>query len=107
MCSAKTQLLQMKKTPSLVFCVLMDVIGYASYAIPVLGEFADIVWAPISAFIFYKTFGGSKGIFGGIFNFIEEILPGMDFIPTFTIMWFIQSKKQVKTGNKMQLSKLF
>ncbi len=93
--------------PSLLFCVLMERIGYASYAIPVLGEFADIVWAPISAFAFYRTFGGTKGIFGGIFNFIEEILPGMDFIPSFTIMWFLQSKKQVKPGSKMQLSRPF
>jgi hypothetical protein len=86
-----------KSSPSLAFCVLMDLIGYASYSIPVLGEFADIVWAPISGYIFYKTFGGAKGMFGGIFNFIEEILPGLDFIPSFTIMWFLQSKKQVNT----------
>jgi hypothetical protein len=83
----------------------MDIIGYASYSVPVLGEFADIVWAPISAYLFYKTFGGAKGVFGGIFNFIEEILPGLDFIPSFTIMWFLQSKKVVKTSNKIQLSR--
>jgi hypothetical protein len=98
LCRDKTQRLQMKKSsPSLAFCVLMDLIGYASYSIPVLGEFADIVWAPISAYLFYKTFGGAKGVFGGIFNFIEEALPGLDFIPSFTIMWFMQSKKQVNT----------
>lgn len=86
---------QMKKTnPSLVFCVLMDIIGYASYTIPFLGEFADIIWAPISAFLFYKTFGGTKGMLGGILNFIEEILPGLDFIPSFTIAWMLQRKKQ-------------
>lgn len=96
-----------KGNPSLVFCVLMDVIGYASYSVPVLGEFADIVWAPVSAFIYYKTFGGSKGIFGGIFNFIEEILPGTDFIPTFTITWMLQRKKQVKPENGVRLSRPF
>jgi len=68
----------------------MDLIGYASYAIPVLGELSDIVWAPLSGFIFYKTFGGRKGAFGGILNFAEEILPFTDFIPTFTIMWVWQ-----------------
>jgi hypothetical protein len=58
--------------------------------LPGLGEFTDIIWAPVSAIIFYKTFGGWKGAFGSIFNFIEEILPGTDFIPSFTIMWFIK-----------------
>ena len=79
---------------SLVFCVLMDLIGYATYAIPGIGEFGDIIWAPVSALIFYKTFGGWKGAFGGLFNFIEEILPGTDFIPSFTIMWFLQRTKK-------------
>jgi hypothetical protein len=81
-------------TTSLIFCVLMDIIGYATYAIPVFGEFGDIIWAPISALIFYKTFGGWKGAFGGMFNFVEEILPGLDFIPSFTIMWFMQRLKK-------------
>lgn len=69
----------------------MDAIGYATYAIPVLGELGDIFWAPLSALIFFKTFGGWKGAFGGMFNFIEEILPGLDFIPTFTITWVWQA----------------
>ena len=91
----------MKKQPSLFFCILMDLIGYVTYAIPVLGEFADVIWAPISGIIFYITFGGWKGTFGGLFNFIEELLPGTDFIPSFTIMWFVQyfgRKKNVVTS---------
>ncbi len=88
-------------TTSLVFCVLMDIIGYATYAIPVFGEFGDIIWAPISALVFYRTFGGWKGAFGGLFNFVEEILPGFDFIPSFTIMWFLQQRvkkpQQIRT----------
>lgn len=85
-----------KQNPSLLLCLVMDAIGYATYLLPVLGEFGDIVWAPISGFIFYKTFGGRKGLLGGIFNFAEEILPFTDFIPSFTIMWIWQyfSKKQ-------------
>jgi len=83
-----------RRKPSLVFCVMMDLIGYFSYAVPFLGEFADLVWAPISAVIFFFTFGGWKGALGGIGNFIEEILPGTDFIPSFTIMWFIQQGQQ-------------
>lgn len=76
-----------KPQTSLLFCLAMDAVGYASYALPFLGEFADIIWAPISALIFFRTFGGWKGAFGSLFNFAEELLPGLDFIPSFTIMW--------------------
>ena len=65
----------------------MDAIGCVTYLLPGLGEFGDIIWAPLSAIIFYKTFGGWKGAVGGVFNFVEEIFPGTDFIPSFTIMW--------------------
>lgn len=87
---------------SLIFCVLMDIIGYATYAIPFLGEFGDIIWAPVSALIFYRTFGGWKGAFGGMFNFVEEILPGLDFIPSFTIMWFIQRLRNPQPTIKLK-----
>jgi len=83
-----------KRQPSLVFCLLMDLIGYATYAIPVFGELGDIFWAPLSGIIFFVTFGGWKGVLGGIGNFIEELLPGTDFIPSFTIMWFLQQNQK-------------
>ena len=91
-----------KKQPSLVCCILMDVIGYATYAIPFLGEFADILWAPISSIIFMISFGGWKGAVGGFGNFIEEILPGTDFIPSFTIMWFIQNMQRKNTTTQVK-----
>jgi hypothetical protein len=68
----------------------MDLLGYASYALPGLGEFSDVIFAPLSAIIFYRMFGGWKGAFGGVFNFVEEVLPFTDFIPTFSIMWIWQ-----------------
>lgn len=86
---------------SLLLCILMDVIGYASFSLPGLGEFADVVWAPISAFVFYKVFGGTKGMIGGAFAFLEEILPFTDFIPSFTLMWlwnYFSKDKIVKVG---------
>jgi hypothetical protein len=84
------------KQPSLALCILMDLIGYASFAIPFLGEVIDIAWAPLSAAIFMRMFGGSRGLFGGIFNFIEELMPGLDFIPTFTITWLIGYFRKAK-----------
>jgi len=83
-----------RRKPSFVFCILMDMIGYASYAIPFLGEITDIIWAPLSAIIFFASFGGWKGALGGIGNFIEELSPGIDFIPSFTIMWFLQHNRK-------------
>lgn len=87
-----------KRQPSLIFCILMDLIGYATYAVPVLGELGDIIWAPMSALIFFAIFGSWKGVLGGLFNFIEELLPGTDFIPSFTIMWFIQHGRRGESG---------
>ena len=80
-----------KQQSSLLFCVLMDAVGYATYTVPFLGEFGDLIWAPISAILFFKTFGGWKGAFGGVFNFVEEILPWTDFVPSFTLMWAWQN----------------
>ena len=87
----------MKRQPSLIFCIAMDLLGYATYSLPVIGEFADIIWAPISGLIFFLSFGGWKGAMGGLFGMVEELLPGTDFIPSFTVMWFIRNwntKKQ-------------
>ena len=43
------------KKPSLLFCIVMDLIGMASYVVPALGEWSDTIWAPLSAYIFYKS----------------------------------------------------
>jgi len=81
----------------------MDLIGYASFSIPILGELLDVIWAPISAIIFMVSFGGWKGALGGIGNFIEEFLPGTDFIPSFTLMWLIQNMQNKKARTVKRL----
>ena len=75
-----------QEMPSLLTCLLLDAIGSAVILIPVAGE---IIWAPISAFLYWRMFGFRKGFFGGIFSFVEELIPGLDFIPTFTISWLV------------------
>lgn len=82
--------------PSLAFCLVMDLLGYASFALPFFGEIFDLAWAPISALIYMKTFGGFKGFLGGGLNFLEELLPGTDIIPMFTITWFLQQARRRK-----------
>ena len=87
--------------PNIGLCILLDLIGMATYILPGLGEFADIVWAPISGFIFYKLFGGRFGIIGGVLNFLEEIIPFTDIIPSFTIAWVIRYISASKEKNKL------
>jgi hypothetical protein len=93
---------QQKALPSLASCLLMDFIGSAVILIPFLGE---IIWAPISAFIFWRMFGFRKGFLGGVFSFIEELIPGIDFIPTFTIMWIIQYARRKRETLSIQTIK--
>ena len=76
--------------PNIALCILMDLIGMASYFFPGIGELSDVVWAPISGWVFFKLFGGRLGVIGGVLDFLEEILPYTDIIPSFTIAWFIR-----------------
>lgn len=94
-----------KQLPSLALCILLDVIGYASFGVPLLGEFFDLAWAPVSAFIFYKMFGGKMGVLGGGISFIEELLPFTDFIPTFTIAWAMKYFGRGETSQAIVLRK--
>jgi hypothetical protein len=75
------------KKRDLVLGLLFDAIGFISYAVPFLGELTDLVWAPIAGLILLKMYKGSVGTVGGIIVFIEELIPGLDFIPTFTLTW--------------------
>ena len=94
---ANIPVVEEKPMPSLSLCILLDVIGSVFILVPFLGEAIDLIWAPISAFLFYRMFGGgARGFFGGAFSFLEEIIPGLNFIPTFTIAWFMQNAKRKK-----------
>lgn len=84
--------------PNIAICILMDLIGMSSYIFPALGEFGDVVWAPISGFIFLKLFGGKLGAVGSVLNFLEEVLPFTDIIPSFTIAWFIRKREIEKSA---------
>jgi len=92
------------KQPTLKFCILMDLAGITTFIIPGFGELADIFWAPVSAITFIFCFKGRYGLYGGMFNFIEEFLPGTDFIPTFTIRWMMQYSKKLKMDKALRLS---
>ncbi len=75
------------KNRLLIKGVLFDLAGMATYAIPFVGPFLDIAWAPIAAKQMRQMYPGKKGKLASILVFLEEILPGTDLIPSFTLMW--------------------
>ena len=77
-----------KKYKLLLLGILFDGIGMLSFVVPFVGEFSDIVWAPVSAFLIDKMYKGTAGKVGGVVTFIEEAgVFGTDFLPTFTLTW--------------------
>ncbi|WP_034229418.1 hypothetical protein [Aquimarina pacifica] len=75
------------KYKKLALSLFFDALGMVTFIIPGVGEFADIVWAPLAAWLMTRMYKGNVGKAAGVFTLIEEALPGMDVIPTFTIMW--------------------
>lgn len=67
--------------------ILFDLVGMVSFTIPIIGEFSDVIWAPVAALLLKSMYKGSIGKIGGIIAFVEEALPGLDIIPTFTLTW--------------------
>jgi hypothetical protein len=77
--------------------ILLDLIGMSTMFIPFAGLFIDLLWAPYAAKQMSDMYDGKKGKIASIIVFIEEILPGLDFIPTFTLMWlytFVWKKEE-------------
>lgn len=72
----------------LVKGILFDLIGMFSYTFPMIGEYSDVIWAPIASYLLYKMYPGKQGKIGSIVVFLEELIPFIDVIPTFTITWF-------------------
>jgi hypothetical protein len=79
----------MKSTKNKLFRsgLLYDVIGMSTMFIPFVGPFIDLLWAPFAAKKMSEMYDGTEGKIASVIVFIEELLPGLDFIPTFTLMW--------------------
>lgn len=77
------------KYKMLALSIIFDTIGFIT--------FVDIIWAPVSAYLMTKMYKGQTGKIAGTISFIEEIIPGLDIIPTFTITWFYVYVFQSKT----------
>ena len=90
-----TEIIKKEKYKKLALGILFDALGYVSFIFPPF----DIVWAPLSAYLMNRLYKGRKGKIAAIVTFIEEALPVLDVVPTFTLMWiytFVFDKKNVK-----------
>ncbi|RMA64502.1 hypothetical protein [Ulvibacter antarcticus] len=86
--------------------LLYDTIGMITMAIPFVGPFLDILWAPYAAKQMSDMYKGTEGKVASVIVFIEEILPMTDFIPTFTLMWlytFVWKKEKQGTPQTIEV----
>ncbi|PCI10843.1 MAG: hypothetical protein COB73_02920 [Flavobacteriaceae bacterium] len=88
------------KYKKLLLSILYDAIGMLSFVIPGVGEFMDILWAPLSAYLILKMYKGTFGKVASLISFGEEAgFFGTDIIPTFTLAWlyenFIQKSETI------------
>lgn len=67
--------------------IVYDLIGMISYLFPGVGPFIDILWAPFAASQMTKMYPGKRGKLAAVIVFLEELSPGLDVIPTFTLTW--------------------
>ncbi|MBT8267584.1 MAG: hypothetical protein HKO67_05390 [Flavobacteriaceae bacterium] len=85
------------KTKKLAYSILFDALGFVSFVFP----FFDLIWAPAAGYLMTKMYKGKTGKIAGIITFIEEALPLMDVIPTFSIMWIYTYVWKGETDEKV------
>ncbi len=79
----RTQTSQFVKKSKLFVGIIFDLIGMSPTIFP---PFA-LIWAPFSAMVLAAMYKGKLGKSAGIFGLVEELIPVVDFIPTFTLTW--------------------
>jgi len=88
-----------KKYRKLLVGLLLDGVGMLSFMIPGIGEFSDVIWAPVAGWLMTRLYKGRIGQAAGIIAFTEELIPGMDVVPTFTLTWIYTYLLARKKGN--------
>ena len=83
-------------TTKFLLGLCFDALGCVSFAFPLF----DVIWAPLSAYLMIQMYDGKKGRIAGVVVFIEEVLPVLDVIPTFTIMWIYSYNFEAKSSEK-------
>lgn len=70
----------------LFLSLTIDLIGSASYLIPVVGEGLDLAWAPAQTILIMAMYDATSPNLKYV-SFVEEILPFTDIVPSATIGW--------------------
>ena len=70
----------------LFLSLFIDLIGSASYLLPVVGEGLDLAWAPAQTILIMAMYDTTSPNLKYV-SFIEEILPFTDIVPSATIGW--------------------
>jgi hypothetical protein len=70
----------------LFLSLLIDLIGSASYLLPVVGEGLDLAWAPTQTILIMAMYDSTTPNLKYV-SFVEEILPFTDIVPSATIGW--------------------
>jgi hypothetical protein len=70
----------------LFLSLFIDLIGSASYLLPVVGEGLDLAWAPAQTVLIMSMYDTTSPNLKYV-SFIEEILPFTDIVPSATIGW--------------------
>ena len=87
--------------------IFLDLIGMSTMLIPFLGTLIDLLWAPYAAKQMSTMYEGRQGKIASILVFLEELIPGLDFIPTFTLMWlysFVWKTQHKKSPIKVKVA---
>ena len=63
---------QKQKTNKLLLGLLFDAIGMVSFVIPGVGEFADVIWAPLAGFLMTNMYKGRVGKVAGVLTFLKK-----------------------------------
>ena len=66
----------------------IDFIGFLSNLFPIVGDAADLFWAPVAGTLIFWLYGSVR-IAG--FGFFEELLPFTDVVPTATLAWLAEN----------------
>lgn len=73
----------------LVVSLIIDLLGSASYLLPVVGEGLDIAWAPLQTIAIMAMYDRTSPNLKYV-SFVEEILPFTDIVPTATIGFLLE-----------------
>ena len=86
----------------LVVSLLIDLVGSASYLIPIAGEAFDLTWAPISMIMVGALYDGVMPSLKYI-ALVEELLPFTDWIPSATTGWVKEFGPQIADEAKRRM----